>query len=97
MDFRTPNIAIFSQRTGEIMEQTRLETLRSRLAEYRNAETAILDGAQSYKIGSRQLDRAQLYKVAEMIEYLEREIASEKRKVSGRGRIRTFGVVPRDL
>ncbi len=84
-------------KSGEKMPQTRLEDLQERLAQYRAAERAILDGAQSYQIGSRRLDRAQLYKVTEMIEYLEKQIAAEQRKAAGHGGIRTIGVIPRDI
>ena len=84
-------------KSGEKMPQTRLENLLSRLDAYKKAELAILDGAQSYQIGSRRLDRAQLGEVTEMITYLEREVAAEQRRAAGRGSIRVIGVIPRDI
>lgn len=75
-------------------EETRLQRLQTRLAEYQTAEDAILDGAQSYSAGSLRLDRASLGKVAEMIAYLEKEIAAEE--ANGRGRNCVKRVVPLD-
>ncbi|MEB3103074.1 DUF6148 family protein [Ferviditalea candida] len=76
---------------------TRLETLQIRLQQYINCEAAILGGAQEYMISNRRMTRAGLYKVAEMIQYLEREIEVEKSRQAGTGRNRVFGVIPRDL
>lgn len=75
---------------------TRLETLQERLQLYLTCESAILGGAQEYAIGSRRLTRADLTEIADMIRYLEREIATEQAKTSGSGRNRVFGVIPRD-
>jgi hypothetical protein len=75
---------------------TRLETLRVRLEQYMACEAAILGGAQSYSIGTRELNRANLKEIAEMIKYLEKEVANEAAKECGRGRNRMFGVIPRD-
>lgn len=60
-------------------------------------EAAILAGAQSYAIGSRNLTRANLAEVTEMIKQLEKEIAIEEAKSAGRGRNKMFGVIPRDF
>ncbi len=76
---------------------TRLETLQSRLQQYIDCETAILDGAQEYSIGSRRLTRANLTEIANMIKYLEREVAQEESNATRKGRNRVFGVVPRDI
>lgn len=76
---------------------TRLETLKARLGQYIDCESSILSGAQSYAIGSRNLTRANLAEIANMIKYLEKEIAIEEAKVAGRGRNRVFGVIPRDF
>jgi hypothetical protein len=76
---------------------TRLEDLKARLTSYRNCENAILDGAQSYAIGSRNLTRANLQEIAERIRYLEREVANEESKAAGHRRNRVVGVVPRDI
>lgn len=63
---------------------------------YLNCEIAILEGAQSYQIGSKQLNRANLSHIRLMIEYLEKEIAQEESKISGKGRNRVLGIIPRD-
>lgn len=76
---------------------TRLEKLTSRLDLYFAAEEAILSGAQSYKIGSRELTRGDLQEVSSTIKYLEKEIANETSKASGGGRMKVFGVIPRDF
>jgi Family of unknown function (DUF6148) len=76
---------------------TRLEVLKNRLQQYLDCEAAILSGAQEYSIGSRRLTRADLSEIAEMIRYLEREIANEEAKVNGKGRNRVIGIIPRDL
>lgn len=79
------------------MAQTRLETLKSRLNQYLDCESAILSGAQEYSIGSRRLKRGDLPEISKMIRYLENEIAAETAKSSGGGRNRVIGVIPRDL
>jgi len=76
---------------------TRLETLRERLTKYIECEASILGGAQSYAIAGRNLTRANLSEIANMIKYLEKEIAVEEAKEAGRGRNRMFGVIPRDF
>jgi hypothetical protein len=76
---------------------TRLETLRVRLQQYLGCEVAILTGAQEYWIGSRRLTRADLSEISDMIKYLEKEVANEEAKESGRGRNRVIGVIPRDF
>ena len=75
----------------------RLTELQQRYTEYRACESAILSGAQSYKIGSREFDRANLSHIKEMIDYLEKEIAKEQSKANGKGTHKVFGVIPRDL
>ncbi|TGE36877.1 hypothetical protein E4K67_17410 [Desulfosporosinus fructosivorans] len=76
---------------------SRLESLQSRLQMYLDCEIAILEGAQSYQIGAKQLNRANLSHIRIMIEYLEKEIAQEESKIAGKGRNRTVGVIPRDF
>lgn len=71
--------------------------LKERLQMYYDAEKAILEGAQSYQIGSRQITRATIFRVQEEIKKLENEIAIEEAKAAGRGRNRTFGIIPRDF
>lgn len=75
----------------------RLEALKLRLQQYIDCESAILSGAQSYAIGSRNLTRANLAEITKMIKHLEKEIAIEEAKANGRGRNRVFGVIPRDF
>lgn len=75
----------------------RLETLKNRLELYINCEISILSGAQSYKIGSRDLTRANLKEISDMIKYLEKEIAIEEAIDAGKGRNRVIGIIPRDF
>jgi len=75
----------------------RLEELKLRLSQYIACESAILNGAQTYSIAGRSLTRANLSEIAEMIKYLEKEIAAEEAKSRGRGRNKVFGVIPRDF
>jgi hypothetical protein len=89
--------ALKFNKEGEFMATTRLEDLKARLIAYRNCENAILDGAQSYAIGSRNITRANLQEVAERIRYLEKEVANEASKAAGKGRNRVVGVIPRDI
>lgn len=76
---------------------TRLETLQQRYDEYLKAEDAVLNGAQEYKIGTRQFRRGDLKNISEMIAYLEKEITNEESKQSGKGRNKVIGVIPRDF
>lgn len=67
--------------------KVRLDTFRSRLTLYYEAEAKILEG-QSYSIGSRSLSRANLSEVRSAIKDLEGKIAAleirgtTKRKVA---------------
>lgn len=79
------------------MSKERLDMLKSRLKNYRDCEEAILTGAQSYQIGKRELTRANLSEIANMIKYLEDEISMEEAKTSGKKRNATLGIVPRDI
>jgi hypothetical protein len=79
------------------MAETRLQTLETRLENYLKCEEAILSGAQSYQIGSRQMTKANLYHIKDMIKYLENEIEQEKSRIAGKGRNKSFGVIPRDF
>ena len=76
---------------------TRLESLNARLELYVSCEASIIGGAQSYAMGSRNLTRANLPEVASMIKYLEKEIAQEESKTSGKGRNKVFRIIPRDF
>jgi hypothetical protein len=76
---------------------TRLETLKTRLDEYIKCEAAIIGGTQSYKIGTRSLTRANLKDIADMIKYLENEIARESSAEADRGRNAMIGIIPYDI
>ena len=79
--------------------RTRLERNRKRLDLYYEAEEAILGGAQSYTIGSRNLTRANLGEITEMIKYLEGKVSEDESALdtSGKGgRRKSVGVIPRD-
>lgn len=60
------------------MSNQRVTLLKERLAMYKKAEEAVLLG-QEYKIGSDSMKRADLGKIAEMIEYLENKIIALER------------------
>lgn len=75
---------------------TRLDRLKARLGQYISAEDAILGGAQSYAIGSRQLTRGSLKEIRAAIKDLENEIAAEEAKAVRRGRNCVKRVVPLD-
>lgn len=79
------------------MANIRLEALKTRLQQYLDCEAAVLTGAQSYAIGSRNLTRANLREISGMIKYLELEIAKEESAAAGRGRNACVGAIPRDL
>lgn len=90
--------ALTYKKKGDFMgEITRLDRLQQRLNMYYEAEEAVLGGAQSYKMGTKELNRANLSHIKEMIEYLEKEVAAEKSKQAGKGRNRVFGIIPRDF
>ena len=61
-----------------------ISDLQTKLAKYEAAETAILDGAQSYSINGRSLSRANLAEIREAIEYLEARIERLSNTTSGR-------------
>ena len=82
---------------GEKMANFRLEEYQRRLEMYYEAETAILSGAQSYSIGSRNLTRANLADIREQIEYLIKKIETEQARMAGKGKMKVVGGVPRDI
>lgn len=69
-----------------------LDTAKTHLQAWLDAELAISTG-QSYKIGSRELRRADLKEVREQILFWRNEVA----RLSGRGNRRVMRIVPRDL
>ena len=75
----------------------RLARNTERLELYYAAERAILDGAQSYTIGTRNLTRANLAEITEMIEaHATVGAAPEPALERGGGRRRSVGVYLRD-
>ena len=72
------------------------EILQERLDAYLQAEKAILHGAQSYQIGTRNLTRADLHEVRMMIDNLMTDIEEAKAVEKGSPRRKTVGVVFRD-
>ena len=75
----------------------KLERKKKRLEMYYQAEEAILGGAQSYSLGSRNLTRANLSEIRKMIDQLEDEIDQLEATVSGRKPRKAFAIVPRDF
>lgn len=75
----------------------KLERKKNRLEMYYKAEEAILGGAQSYSLGSRNLTRANLSEIRKMIDQLEEEIEQLVATVNGRKPRKAFAVVPRDF
>lgn len=75
-----------------------LKRVKQRLELYYQAEEAILSGAQSYRIGSRELTRASLKELRNEIRELERKRDELENMLSGySGRRRAFRVILRDL
>lgn len=76
------------------MSSWTLEEAKNQLAAWLEAEVSVATG-QSYKIGSRQLTRANLADIVGRIKFWRGEVA---RLESGRGAgARVMRVVPRDL
>jgi len=69
-----------------------LDTAKTHLQAWLDAELAISTG-QSYRIGSRQLERADLAEVRKQINYWRNEVS----KLEGNRTRRVMRVVPRDL
>lgn len=69
------------------------EFVQERINMWLDAEAAIATG-QSYKIGSRELRRADLAEIRRQLEYWEGKLAECDNRG---GKRRTFRVVPRDL
>ncbi len=71
-----------------------LQTAKKHLNSWLEAEITISTG-QSYKIGSRELRRADLKEVREQIKFWKNEV--EKLEAGRKGPRRVMRVVPRDL
>lgn len=74
-----------------------LDVVNKRLALYLEAESKILEGAQSYTIGSKTLERANLKEVREMIDNLILKKKELELKLKCNGFRRSYRVVIRDL
>lgn len=72
------------------------EIYKQRLDLYLKAEEAILGGAQSYQIGTRNLTRADLSEVRKMIDSLITDIEEAEAIESGKSKRKTVGVLFRD-
>ena len=77
--------------------QERLKEYKSRRDMYIAAEKAILEGAQTYTIGSRNLTRADLHEVRMMISQLEDGMDELESQISGSGRRKCIRIIPRDV
>ncbi len=77
--------------------QERLKLYKTRHDLYIKAEAAILEGAQSYNIGSRHLTRADIAEVRKMINTLEDGIDELEAQLSGGSRRKCIRVIPRDI
>lgn len=75
----------------------KLDNCKTRLAMYYKAEKSILEGAQSYAIGSRNLTRADLAEIRKMITNLEADVDELQSALAGYGRRRSMRVIPRDV
>lgn len=71
-----------------------LAEAKDRLKMWLDAEAAVATG-QSYQIGTRRLDRANLYQIREQIKMWKKEVEQLEAKAAGGRRI--IRVVPRDL
>ena len=75
----------------------RLEFRRSALRELRTAYLALVSGqVASYTIGSRNLTRFDLTKLKDEITDMEKELDALAAQLSGGGRRKAVGVIPRD-
>lgn len=77
--------------------ESRLKTYKERYELYIKAEAAILEGAQSYSIGSRHLTRADLAEIRKMINTLEDGIDELESQLAGGSRRKCIRVIPRDI
>lgn len=72
-----------------------LDEARANLQMWLEAEKAVATG-QSYRIGTRQLNRVDLSKIAERITYWRNEVAKLESGRKGGG-MKVMRAVPRDL
>lgn len=74
-----------------------LSNKQALLLAYQTAEIKVLEGAQSYRIGSREITRADLREIRAERKKLENEVAEIEGAISNGGRRRVFRITPRDL
>lgn len=73
-----------------------LEEAKEHLKTWLEAENAVAKG-QSYQIGTRKLDRANLYQIREQIKFWKAEVEKIESIGTRKGRRRVMRIVPRDL
>lgn len=73
-----------------------LEIAKKHLEAWLEAELSVSTG-QSYQIGSRRLERANLHQIREQIKYWKNEVEKIELSQRRKGKIRTIRAVPRDL
>ncbi len=77
--------------------QEEINRVNERLKLYLEAESKILQGAQSYTIGGRTLQRANLKEIKETINELMIKKKELELKLQGQGLRKSYRVVIRDL
>lgn len=78
------------------MSAITLEVAKKHLDAWLEAELAVTAG-QGYRIGSRQLERANLYQIREQIKYWEGMVNTLERQSKRKGKNRVIRVIPRDF
>lgn len=73
-----------------------LEQATQQLQVWLEANIAVSQG-QSYRIGSRELSRANSSEILKQIEYWEKKIKEIESQAKGNSRNRIFRAVPRDF
>ncbi|NFO15186.1 hypothetical protein FDB34_13460 [Clostridium botulinum] len=73
-----------------------LETAQEHLQSWLKAELAVVNG-QSYTIGTKTLNRANLSQIKEQIKFWKNELELAKKIQARKGRNRVYRIVPRDL
>lgn len=81
---------------GDKVSVFTLEIAEKHLNAWLEAELAVSTG-QSYRIGSRQLQRADLNEIRKQIQYWKNEVVKLNAKQSKKGIRRAIRIVPRDL
>lgn len=82
----------FAWKEGADLSGITLEIAKTHLNAWLEAELAVSTG-QSYRIGTRQLERANISEIRKQISYWKREVL----KFQGKGSRRVMRHVPRDL